>query len=123
VKRFREVTGVRWIESKLFFAGKSPELCERLLSAHIQQPGSRTFHDPVEDHPDNAEIFAAIRESTEKAIRKEIAERKKAFADRDFRDWPLGTCHLFWHRMKTELAAQGIVWYSPAEMNPGHRFD
>ena len=43
--------------------------------------------------------------------------------DTDLREWPLGTCHLMWRRMKDRLAAEGITWYSLADMNPGHHFD
>ena len=52
VKRFRETTGMGWMESKLFLAGKSLDLCERILEAQIQQPDANTLHDPIEDHPD-----------------------------------------------------------------------
>jgi hypothetical protein len=127
VKRFREATGMGWMASKLFLAGRSPELCERILEARLQQPGSITLHDPIEDHLDYAETFVEIRELTEKELREEIAFRNAARRDAGdttaLREWPLGTCHLMWRRMKDRLAAEGITWYSPAEMNPGHHFD
>jgi hypothetical protein len=127
VKRFREATGMGWMASKLFLAGRSPELCERILDARLQQPESCTLHDPIEDHPDFAETFAAIRELTEKELREEIAlenaARRDTGDDTDLREWPLGTCHLMWRRMKDRLAAEGITWYSLADMNPGHHFD
>jgi hypothetical protein len=127
VKRFREATGMGWMASRLFLAGKSPELCERILDARLQRLVSLTLHDPIEDHPDYAATIAAIRDSTEKEVRKEIelenAARRDAGDDTFLRDWPLGTCHLIWRRMKDKLAAKGITWYSPAEMNPGVHFD
>jgi hypothetical protein len=127
VKRFREATGMGWMASKLFLAGRSPELCERILDARIQQPGSNTLHDPIEDHPDYADTFVAIRDLTETELREEIAlenaARRDARADMVLPEWPRGTCHLMWRRMKERLAAEGITWYSLAEMNPGHHFD
>jgi hypothetical protein len=44
VKRFREATGMGWMESKLFFVGRSAELCERILRAH-QEQGGGILHD------------------------------------------------------------------------------
>lgn len=127
VKRFREATGMGWMASKLFLAGRSAELCERILEARVQQPEANTLHDPIEDHPDYAETIAAIRDETEKELRDEIAhknaERRASGDDTALRDWPLGTCHLMWRRMKERLAAKGVTWYSIAEMNPGHHFD
>jgi hypothetical protein len=127
VKRFREATGMGWMASKLFLAGRSPELCERILDARLQQPESGTLHDPIEDHPDYAATFVAIRDLTEKELREEIALKNAARRDTGddavLREWPLGTCHLMWRRMKDRLAAEGITWYSLAEMNPGHHFD
>lgn len=116
-----------WTASKLFLMSRSPELCKRILDARIQQPGSNTLHDPIEDHPDYAEMFGAIRDFTEKELRGEIAienaARRDAGDDTVLSEWPLGTCHLMWRRMKDGLAAQGITWYSLAEMNPEHHFD
>lgn len=116
-----------WMEAKLFLAGKSPELCERILDARIQQPEANTLHDPIEDHPEYAETIATIRDETEKELRDEIsqknAERRASGDNTALRDWPLGTCHLMWRRMKERLAARGVTWYSLAEMNPGHIFD
>lgn len=35
-----------------------------------------------------------------------------------------GFCHRFWREKKALLAsAHGIAWQTPAEMNPGWRFD
>lgn len=41
VKRFREATGMGWMAAKLFFAGRSAELCERILRAHQELQGER----------------------------------------------------------------------------------
>ncbi len=115
------------MESKMFLAGKSAELCERILIARTQQPEATTLHDPIEDNPAYAETITTIREATEKELREEIArqnaERRESGDVTFLRDWPLGTCHLMWRRMKERLAKEGITWYSLAEMNPRHHFD
>jgi hypothetical protein len=127
VKRFREATGMGWMASKLFLAGKSPELCERILEARVQQPGENTLHDPIEDHPDYAATIATIRMTVEVEIREEIARenavRRASGNATVLIDWPRGTCHLMWRRMKERLATKDITWYSLADMNPGHIFD
>ena len=116
-----------WMASKQFLTGKSADLCERILDARVQKPESNILHDPIEDHPDFAETIAKIREATETGVRAEITQSnatRRASGDQTFeRDWPMGTCHLIWRRMKERLAEEGIIWYSPAEMNPGHIFD
>jgi hypothetical protein len=127
VKRFREATGMGWLASKFYFAGRSPGLSERILEARIQHPGAKTLHDPIEDHPEHAETISMIREAMERELREEIACKNAALRSAGSvagpRDWPLGTCHLMWRRMKERLAERGITWYSVAEMNPGRRFD
>ncbi|WP_038165282.1 hypothetical protein [Verrucomicrobium sp. BvORR106] len=127
VKRFRKATRMGWMASKHFLMTESPELCERILEAGEKQPGADTLHDPIEDHPDYKEMIEALRETIEKEVREEFAleneERRAAGQDTHLRDWPLGTCHLMWRHMKDRLAAKGITWYSPTELNPGAIFD
>ena len=127
VKRYREATGMNWLSSKLLLAGKSPELLERILQARTQQPGATTLHDPIEDHPDYTETIAAIADEITKELRDEIArenaKRRAAGKATSLSDWPLGTSHQLWRRLKKRLADQGITWHSIAEMNPGCRFD
>jgi hypothetical protein len=41
----------------------------------------------------------------------------------EIKETRLGSCHRIWKLMKDQLKEQGIAWYSPAEMNPGVRFD
>ena len=116
-----------WMEAKMFLAGRSAELCERILEARLQQPEAKTLHDPIEDEPQYSELFITIRDSVEAELRAEIAReneaRKSSGDETAFRDWPLGTCHRMWRMMKERLAAEGVVWYSLADLNPGHRFD
>jgi hypothetical protein len=126
VKRFREATGMGWMESKLFFAGRGVELCERILRAH-QEQGDGTLHDPIEDDPEFKERIAIARETAERDHRAWIAERNRELHDsgreQQIRQWRLGSCHRIWKLMKEHLKELGVSWYSPAEMNPGHRFD
>ena len=127
VKKFREATGMGWMEAKLFLAGRSAELCERILEARVQQPDANTLHDPLEDDPRYSELFVSIRDSVEAELRAEIAsqnETRIAIGNKNnLRNWPLGTCHRMWRIMKDRLAAEGVVWYSLADLNPGHHFD
>jgi hypothetical protein len=37
LKRWREATGMGWLQAKLFFAWRSDELCEKILRAHQEQ--------------------------------------------------------------------------------------
>jgi hypothetical protein len=126
VKLFREATGMGWMASKLFFAGRSPELCERILRAH-QEQGSQTLHDPIEDDPQFKEAIVRAREEAERDHRGWIVQHNQELLDeghaKEIRDWPLGSCHRIWKLMKEPLKKVGISWYSPGEMNPGHHFD
>lgn len=114
------------MSAKLFFAGRDAELCERILRAHEEQ-GKRTLHDPIEDDPEFKEQIAKAREAAEANHKDWIAARNKTLREsgreEEIREWPLGSCHRIWKLMKENLQGVGIAWYSPAEMNPGHRFD
>ena len=126
VKRFREATGMGWMESKLFLVGRSAELCERILRAKEEQEAN-TLHDPIEDDPEFKDTIAVVREKAEAIVRAEILKRNENLIasgrDRDVHEWPLGTCHKIWRIMKEQLEEKGIQWYSLADMNPGHHFD
>ena len=123
VKRFREATGMGWMESKLFLAGRSADLCERILRAGEEQKGARTLHDPIEDDPEFAEIIKIVRDEAEAEIRRQIADAPQTSTTLGSSEWPRGTCHRLWRDMKSKLAEKGITWYSLADMNPGHCFD
>ena len=115
-----------WMESKLFLAGRSAELCERILRARQEQDG-RTLHDPIEDDPNFKHTITAVRENAETIVRAEISKWNERLVvsgrDRVVREWPLGSCHRIWRIMKEQLQDRGIQWYSLADMNPGHHFD
>ena len=124
--RFREVTGMGWLQTKLFFAGRSDVLCERILRAHQEQTG-HTFHDPIEDDSQFKDHIAKARTAAEQNQKEWVSERNQKLRDSGHgqlvREWPLGSCHRIWKLMKEDLKQHGISWYSPAEINPGHRFD
>ena len=112
--------------SKLFLAGRSVELCERILRAKKEQ-GGPTLHDPIEDDPEFKHSIAAARREAEAIVRSEISKRNEQLVasgrNGQVQEWRLGTCHSVWRIMKTKLQEQGIGWFSLAEMNPGHHFD
>ena len=93
---------------------RSPELKRRIEVAEKLQrrPGFSRFpllHDPIEDQEPTASLI------------KRAGERARAAVDRKIR---MGRCHAVWKKMKEILQTEhGIEWYSPAEMNPGVRFD
>ena len=67
------------------------------------------FHDPLEDHP-----------KFHHTIRQALARAKIVDSSRG--NWPY--CHVIWKTAKEFLREEhGIVWFSPAEMNPGRIFD
>lgn len=70
--------------------------------------GDGELHDPLEDEEPTA------------ALIKQVGEQ--ASLEVDYRG--IGRCHAVWGRMREILKAQhGVVWYSPAEMNPRTMFD
>ncbi len=66
-------------------------------------------HDPIEDTPE----YKAIEKELEEKILAKIGENRG-----------MGYCHLYWATKRDILLSDyGIVWKSPAIMNPGIRFD
>ena len=53
----------------------------------------------------------------------QIAQEAKAELQRRGFPGGLGWCHFFWDVKKAKLRAKGIVWRSPAELNPDTYFD
>lgn len=45
--------------------------------------------------------------------------------DQQLDDFPrgMGFCHCYWHTLQEILAKRGIMWQSPAQLNPGVMFD
>lgn len=83
-------------------------LRERIVRAAISQrpEDGNLLHDPIEDEPQLASILA-------------VAEREaEASIDADARE-QMGYCHVLWQRKAAILQSKfGVVWYSPAAMNP-----
>jgi hypothetical protein len=80
---------------------------ERIALARQQQEG-HTLHDPIEDDP---------------KLRPMI-EQAHALANAAEPAHGLGSCHRLWHAKKRILKERfEIEWFSPAEMNPGTKFD
>jgi hypothetical protein len=122
VKLFREATGIGWMESKRLLQGYPPALRERVLR-HIQylpRDGGYRLHDPIEHDPEHAATIARMRRD----ITAEIGERRCGpayIAPREPGLFPErsgvypGILH---HLMRERLAALGIDWYSPFDLNP-----
>lgn len=86
-----------------------PELRSRVLKAAQEQSGGYGgLHDPIEDDPAMRELIRAAGRAVEMLIGP-VAGR--------------GQGHRLRIEQKRLLAAQGITWFSPAEMNPGIVFD
>lgn len=67
------------------------------------------LYDPIEDDPQYSDIIKALRDEADNVIDRGLG---------------LGRCHSIWGYMKKTLKERhGIIWYSPAEMNPKVCFD
>jgi hypothetical protein len=88
-----------------------PDLANRVQNASDSQPENQPLHDPFEDDP---LIGPVIRRVLDEALRDMIAQH----GDK------MGLCHLTWRTAQERLLrVHSIVWYSPAQMNPGSCFD
>jgi hypothetical protein len=113
--RLRRTTGMGWFESVLFAWGMQHLLLERIVQAHETQNRDRedrwdSIHDPIEDQPQ----FSVILKAADREVAAELQGQ------------PLrrGFCHRVWYIKKRILQERyGVQWFSPAEMNPGTRFD
>jgi len=127
IARLREATGMGWLAARMFLAGKPAELCERIIMAKARQQ-DRVLHDPVEDDPALAPQFATAKRKAEAAFQSWVADRNADYARRGLAslvtEHPRGGGHFVWREMKQLLKTEhGIEWFSPAEMNPGIKFD
>ncbi len=67
-------------------------------------------HDPIEDDP----AVAPIVRKVDRMVRRRHILRRKG----------MGYCHAYWAEKKRILRRKyGIEWRTPAEMNPGTKFD
>ena len=111
----------------MFLAGRPAGLCARIIAAKESQKEG-LLHDPIEDEPAHTQQFADARKKAEEAFRTRMEERNAEYVRRGLdhlvTERPLGGCHFVWKEMKRVLLEQhGIEWFTPAEMNPGCRFD
>ncbi|MBT9488829.1 MAG: hypothetical protein IV093_15100 [Rubrivivax sp.] len=109
VALFAKVLGykheVAWARRDL--EAMAPELRERVLWACRTQ--TQMLHDPIQDDP-------ALRAAFRQAIK--LAETEVGA------NGPLGHVHALWTAQQRILRARfGIVWFTPAEMNPMVCFD
>lgn len=65
-------------------------------------------HDPIEDDPEYASLFREVDAAIEAKFGTDLV---------------LGRCHSIWAFQAELLAARGIEWLSPSELNPGVLFD
>lgn len=93
IARLREATGMGWLAARLFLAGKSPQLCERIVAAKERQKG-HILHDSIEDEPAFAEQFADAKKRAEETFQVWVADRNAEQLRRGMtslvREHPLG---------------------------------
>lgn len=111
IKQFRRATGCPVGKIRSVIEAMEPGLRERMLIAVKTQEGPR-FYDPIEDDPE----FQSVIKNAELAATKHAEEKVGAYRR--------GMCHLIWREQARILKeVNGIVWYSPREMNPGTCYD
>lgn len=125
--RLRAANGMGWLEARIFLAGISALLCERIISAKEKQEVG-LLHDPIEDEPAFAPQVADAKKQAQDAFRSWVAERNARYLRQGLThmvsEHPRGGCHFIWWETKKVLREQyEIEWFSPAEMNPGTKFD
>jgi hypothetical protein len=99
-----------WMNKKARSAREArwAELGRRIEEALRSQGFEGTLHDPIEDD----ERY------------KEIIERADREAEKEVHIKGRGSCHVFWSKKERILRKKyGILWFSPAEMNPKVLFD
>ena len=85
-------------------------LRDRIGQAKACQQDATLLHDPIEDDPQYADVFAQVDREVDELLKD--------------RDHGLGFCHLVWrHRKKILKQKHGVKWFSPGDMNPGCRID
>jgi hypothetical protein len=87
------------------------ELALRIIDASDMQADAHFLQDPIQDDPLVGPVVRQVMEAVSREL--EIAENR-----------PRGHCHLIWRTTQERLLHDhSIVWYSPAQMNPGSCFD
>lgn len=105
---YHKATGCPVMTAKTALLSMEPLLRSRVLKAALKQSGKGQLYDPSEDEPALWEQIRAAKEEA-KIVAGSLANR--------------GQCHRIWVEQARILHAQGIVWFSPAMMNPWIVFD
>lgn len=113
----RRATGLPVLEAKEFIRSSSPELIQRILDAHSArcaagtQEAREALRDPIEDDAVAGAVVRKVLAEVERDVEAEYGTLRML-------------CHLIWNNARRRLLEEhGIVWYSPAQMNPGSVFD
>ncbi|HWB01508.1 MAG TPA: hypothetical protein VG796_00700 [Verrucomicrobiales bacterium] len=113
----RRATGLPVLEAKEFIRSSSPELIQRILDAHsarravATQEAREALHDPIEDDAVAGAVVRRVLAEVERDVKAECGTLRMQG-------------HLIWNNARKRLLKEhGIVWYSPAQMNPGDVFD
>lgn len=86
-----------------------PELLERVIQAASYQVGR--LYDPIEDDPECEAFIASARWEAAEAARAAGIEGR-------------GSCHFVWtEQAKVLRERDGVIWFSPKEMNPHVTYD
>ena len=127
VAALRRKTGMPLLACRDLLRDASPAMREKLLLAARTQEGASYLRDPIEDDPALAAAFEEAGREANRLVEEHVAaERARLQAEgMSHLDFMLGyTCHLYWRHLKRLLKERhGVDWLSPAEMNPGSRFD
>lgn len=97
-----------------------------MLAARTQE-GASFLRDPIEDDPAFAATFEDAGREANRLVDEHVAAERARLqaAGTGHASFVLRyTCHLYWHHLKRLLKERhALDWLSPAEMNPGSRFD
>jgi hypothetical protein len=89
------------------------ELASRIIGASDMQADAHFLQDPIQDDPLVGPIVRRVIEEVSRELETAHAHNR-----------PRGLCHLIWRTTQERLLQDhSIVWYSPAQMNPGSCFD
>lgn len=106
---YHKATGCPVMKAKAELLSMEPELRSRLFRAALGQPNEWNWlRDPIENDPATHELVRVAAKAAEELVGETIGR---------------GRGHRIWFEQKRILAAQGITWFSPADMNPRIVFD
>ena len=95
------------------FAEQSKEIQNKILMATKLPSDFAWLVDPIENDPVRGPLVKVVLQEEEARIRTENND-----------EWPMGSFHLIWKRVKKRLLAEhGIDWHSPRDLNPSATFD